>query len=226
MLIQSQTRPQITRHFPVATGVTINEEGLALSAVADGGIAKAQLTDGTSDVFLGVAFNHTMTVTAVPYVADITAVGTTLTLPFTPISGQLRLVNKTEGVNLTAGNPGTTAREYSVSGTTVTLHTGESNDVITVYLKYTPTVDQALMISGEGMPGAQADGIFQDIVGVITKGRVATTCFSIGVAWTAGVTCSVGANGQFLPSGGTALSNVLVAEVPTVNQHYLVLEIL
>lgn len=224
MLNYSYTRPQITRHWDVVAGVAITEEGRALAIVNDAGVAKVNLSTGTSDVFAGIAQNHTMSPTSLPYVADITAVGTTLTLPFTPISGQIYLVNKTEGQVLTAGSA-SNDNEYSVSGTTVTLHSGESGDVITVQLRYAPTVDQILAFYGEGMPGAQADTTFQNRVGVITKGRVATTCFNVG-AYTAGALLRIGASGMIVPSGGTQIANAVVAEIPTTSNHYIVVDLL
>lgn len=229
MLISAQTRvlPGGSRFFDVAAGATVNEEGRALVLVDSNGVAKAQFSaGGAGEIFAGISLSHVITPSSLAKHGTATAVGVTLTLPKTPISGQIRLYNVTDGQALTLGNP-TNDNEYSVSGATVTLHSGETGDNIRYDIRYTPTVDEAIQEYGEGMVGVLSDRQIAGTVGAITKGIVATTCYLVDSAWTVGAAVKTGANGFFTQGGsGTTLSNVIVRSAPSATSPYLVLELL
>lgn len=230
MLIQAQTfiPPGGTRLFDVVAGVSIPEEGRALCYVADSGVGKVNLSTGSgTEYFAGVSASHTMLPTSMAAHGTAVAVGTTLTLPKTPISGQIYLYNVTESQALTLGSA-SNDNEYSVSGTTVTLHSGESGDTIRYAIRYTPTVEEALQEWGEGMIGAQADGSIMNTITAITKGRVATTCYLVNVAWTAGVPVKIGANGFFVPNAGSgnAVATALIHQAPSSTAPYLILDLI
>lgn len=229
MLQLSQSRVQLSRQFDVAAGASIVEEGRALILVNDSGVAKVQQSaGGASEVFAGFSVSHTMVPTDLPSHSNIVANGTSLTLPFTPISGQLRIVDTATNTALTivAGAPAAGEAQW-VSGTTVTLNAAQSGITAFVSLRYTATVAQALAYYGEGFPGKTASQSIQNRVSAITKGRVATTCYDVSAAYTAGAAVKTAANGYVSGGGsGTTLTNVICAQVPSAGSPYLVLDLL
>lgn len=204
----------------IASGVSVAEEGLALVWVNDNGVAKLSPATGAgSDVFAGFSQSHDTLPTSLPYVGAVTASGTTLTLPFTPITGQIRLRDGAQV--LAAGNPGTTANEYSIAGNVVTLHAGQADKVIAVTLRYAPTVSQARAIYGDGLPGAESNSAIQGRVSYIYRGVLYTSCFDASVAYTPGAAVKVAANG-FVTSGGSgATTPFKVKSAPTAETPWL-----
>lgn len=216
MLQLSKTRLEASRQFPVASTFAITAEGMALVLANDNGVAAVKpSTAGTSDAFAGFSTSHTMVPSSALYYGSILAVGTVLTLPNTPISGQIALYDGAQ--ILTAGNPATTANEYSISGNVVTLHAGQSAKTITVRLRYALTVEQAVQLYGEGMPGDLAAADLYDRVGSITKGVVYTDQYDVTGVWVAAAAVKSGANGQVVPAAGTGttIPNCYVHEVPS-----------
>lgn len=231
MLILSHTRPQLSRPHSVASGISITEEGLALVGVNDGGVMKARPStgSGTTEKFLGVAASHTMIPSVLPSITNVQAVGTTLTLPFQPITGQLRLESPSgTAFTIVTGSPNASEAQYSGTGLTVTLNAADADKVFVVSLNYAPTVAQAIAHSGEGMPGQLARQTIQGRVGCIQTGIVATTCFSLTNPFTAGLSVTLAPNGLFNGNAGsgTPLPNVLVEAVPSVGSPYLILNLL
>lgn len=230
MLVIEQTRTQLSRQDDVAAGVTVNEEGKALVVVDNGGVsAVRESTGGGSEVFAGVSLSHVMVPTNLPAHGRLTATGTTLTLPFTPISGQLRIVRVSDATALTIvpGAPAAGEAQWT-AGTGVTLNAADTGGVFDYSLRYSATVDQAIQAYGEGFPGAMSGQQIQGKVGMITKGRVATTNYSVAFPFTAGAAVKLGAGGTFTGAGGsgTALPSVICKQVPSAGSPYLVLELL
>lgn len=218
MLSHAKTRLENSRQYGVASTFAIAAEGLALIFANDNGVANVKpSTSGTSDQFAGFSLSHTMVPSSALYYGTITAAATVLTLPNTPISGQIVLMDGAQV--LTAGNPATTANEYSISGNVVTLHSGQSGKAITVRLRYALTAEQAVQLYGEGMPGDLAAADIYDRVGAITKGTVYTDQYDVTGTWTAGAAVKSGANGQVVPAAGTGttIPGCVVAEVPSAS---------
>lgn len=227
-MMHPKTRIEAARQYGVASTFSISAEGLAMVFANDNGVANVKpSTSGTSDSFAGFSSSHTMVPSSAIYIGDVTADDTTLTLPYTPISGQLQLYDGAQA--LAVGNPGTTANQYSISGATVTLHSGQTDAVISVRLRYSLTVEQAVMLYGEGMPGDLAAADIYDRVGAITKGVVYTDQYDVTGVFVAGAAVKSGANGQVVPAAGTGttIPNCYVAEVPTAaNGGFLGLQLL
>lgn len=231
MLIQSQTRAQLSKTWEVVNGVAITEEGLALVLVNDGGVAKVRpSTGGADEVFAGVSISHTMIPTNLPSITQITAVGTTLTLPFQPITGQLRLESPAgTAFTIGTGAPGSAGTaQYSGTGTTVTLNAADSGKTFIVSLIHAATVEQAVAFAGEGFPGQLSRQSTRGHCGVYQTGLIATTNFSLSNAFTAGKSVTLAANGLFNGDGGsgTELPRAIVRSVPSVGSPYLILDLL
>ena len=217
-MLHSKTRLEASRQYGVASTFSIGAEGMALVFANDNGVANVKpSTSGTSDAFAGFSLSHTMSPSSAIFIGNVTAVDTTLTLPFTPISGQLSLYDGAQA--LAVGNPGTTANQYSIAGNVVTLHSGQNDKVIAVQLRYALTVEQSALLYGEGMPGDLAAADVYDRMGAITKGVVYTDQYDISGVWVAGAAVKSGANGQVVPAAGTGttIPNCYVAEVPTAS---------
>lgn len=213
----------------VTAGVQPTEEGLCMVLV-DNGNGRASISPSTgsgTEVFAGFSYGHYMAPSTLPLVTIIDAVGTTLTLPKTPISGQLRLMDGTQ--LLTAGNPATTANEYSISGNVVTLHSGQSNRTISVQMRFTPTVSEVAVLFGEGSQGQslQARSAVYGRLNCISRDLVATSCFLADAAYTPGAALRMAPNGFVTTGGtGTVIPGASVYQAPASdNNGFLVIRI-
>lgn len=225
----AHSRMQLSKHWEVATGQFVTDEGVALTVVNDAGVAKVQPStgSGSSEVFAGVSINYVTPPAILPYAGTLAAVGTTLTLPFTPVSGQVNLYDTTSSTQLAIGSA-SNAGEFSVSGNTVTLNAAQSGHTMRVVLAYTPTVQQAMNAYGEGFPGMQSSIQLQGTIGCVTRGTIATTFFDAAATWTVGAPVRLASNGRFTQGGtSTILSNVICAAAPfSQPDGYLVVELL
>lgn len=227
-LYLAKTRIENSRQREVASGFAVGQEGLALVFTADNGVGKVRPSAGgvNTERFAGFAMSHTMVPTSATFFGEVKAVGTTLTLPQTPIAGQLYLLDGAQV--LTAGAPGN-ANEYSISGNVVTLHSGQADKSITVALRYALTVEQAILLHGEGMAGDLASSDIYDRTGTVTAGIIATDQYTINTPFTAGGPAYLGANGQVTATAGsnTIIPNCSVQEVPSAaNGGWLVLDLI
>lgn len=226
---QSRFNANSVEPHDVTTGVLIAEEGLCLALVnnGDGRATVSPCTGSGTETFAGFAYGHYMAPSTLPLVTDIDAVGTTLTLPKTPISGQLRLLDGSQ--LLTAGNPATTANEYSITDNVVTLHSGQSNRTITVQMRWTPTVDEVSALFGDGVQGQglRSRSAVYGRINAIKRDIVATTCFLADVAYTPGAALRMAANGFVTTGGsGTVIPGASVYRAPSsTNNGVLVIRI-
>jgi hypothetical protein len=225
MLNFAQSKIMDSTERPVATGSTVTAEGAALvNDAANGGVKLA--TGAATDQFVGVSLSQQLTLLSLPAVEEITVPSTstyTVTLAHTPTGGTLLVELAVAGTDLAAGNPATTAMEYSVSGAVLTFNVAQAGAAIRVAYRYAPTTVQARTIQGDVPPGGAAS-LSIGTVGVITKGDIMTTEFDTTVNWgtVSGTTPIKLSSGGLFTIGGSGVSvPAHVTSLPSVDSPFL-----
>lgn len=212
---------------PVATGYTVTAEGQALVADYTGSVFGVRPgTAGATEKFYGVSIAQQLTLLYLPMIE--TAVSPTLsgppttftiTLARTPV-GNIRFYDETTPAALTPGNPTLNANEYTLVGDQLTLNYSAqgAGKTLSLSYRYSPTTVEAMTVQGDIPPGGAAN-LTLGTMGVIRKGRIATTEFDTSVDWTVtSPTITLGANGLFTIGGtGIAVPNAVVVEIPNVS---------
>lgn len=218
MLQLSHTRVYESRSHNVATGYSVADSGLALVYTDDNGVAGVRPSSGVaSEIYAGTSQTRPIVPSTLAVAGQFTAAAVTLTLPKTPIAGQLRIV-ALDGTPQVLGNPAN-ANEYSIVGNVVTINVARTGEAFNVQLRYTPTVTEALAASGE-IPGALAQTLTDRVTG-ITRGIIATTSWDVTSAWVAGTPVRLGPNGVFTQAGaGELIPGSVLDAVP--NGSYIV----
>lgn len=223
MLYFPNTRIFDSVERPIAPSQTIDAEGAALVVSMSGGAFGVQLSAGTSgEKFAGVSLASVINPSSYANVEDITVgAGATYTLALTNLSNTLFVYDLTTSTVIAAGNPGTTANQYSIAGTTITFHSGQVGHSVRIAYRYTPTVQQIRTIQGDE-PAGRAAMFTLGSVGVITRGDVMTSQFDTAVNWNAANPAVVlGANGLFTIGGTGVAVPGYVTSVPTPDSPYL-----
>jgi hypothetical protein len=213
-----------TRVAELHSSVATVEEGTPMSFVFEGGKAYVKpSTDTADEKYAGCAIGVPVTPTTVPIVETFVAPASspyTITLSKTMKGSDIRVVsiaaNGTRTAQ-TAGNPGTTANNYSISNGVITLHSGQAGLVIEVTYKYDITLQEAIMkyrfdgfasINNSTSIGTQ---------GLLTTGRLYTSMFDITVDWhsiDAGTAITIG-DGVYTIGGSGTETDAMVIEAPS-----------
>jgi hypothetical protein len=226
MLYFPQTRPELTVERPLQAGVTVNAEGCALVGNIVGGVYGLKPSAGGETSLAGVAINTPIQPLSLPFIETlvVSAAGQVV-LSNTPVGGSIYVINATTGSALTPVASAPTASQYMLDGTNVNaLDTNTSNSGVslTVAYRYSPTVQQAMQLQGNVLPGGPA-GAYLGQVGVITRGDIYTSEFDTSVSWTSAVGVTLEANGLFGPANtaGAAVSGVQIISLPSTGSAYL-----
>jgi len=205
----------------VASGASVAAEGAALVRAAGASASGVTVSQGTSgEIFAGFSFAG---VSAAPFPITSTSKAESFTVPssgtvtlaFTPISGQVLIYDKTAGavVAISGG--------VSVTGNTVAGLTS-GNSVLITY-KYTLTSLQAIAMQGDVQPGGYAGARIGQI-GLIQGGVIYTDQFDASKDYSnvAKDGLLLGANGIVTTSGsGVAIAGAYVVALPTVEVPFL-----
>lgn len=228
MLLFDKTRILESVEVPVQTGFTVTAEGQALVSDYTGGVFGVKPSLVGAGQFYGVSIAQQMTLLYLPMMETVVTptispapTYVTITLARTPASN-IRFYNNTTSVlasttNVSPAMPAA-ATEYNLTGNVLTLlyaNHGAGNSLSLSY-RYSPTTVEALTVQGDIPPGGAAN-LTLGTMGVIRKGRIATTEFDTSVNWAAGGTLTVTANGLFTIGGATAVPNAVIVEVPGVS---------
>lgn len=214
-----------SRPAPAAPNHGIVEDGQALVAVNDGSgkLAVKAATGGAGEKFFGIAILEAGRPTRLPGV--ITVVGTgALQTALTTIANY---VNGTASVYSAAGVKEADETNVAVAsdGKVTVKAAADEGEVFTIRYSYSPTVGEAQMLYGEQESqisplavGAQP--------GVFKHGLIYVSNYDTTQEWAINDVPTLGANGIFTKggSGGTA-TGAVVAEIPSLGQPYLGLEI-
>lgn len=227
MLQMRETRIVTTKHLPVASGVQVPEEGIALSYIKEAGDTKVQPSTGVAgEVFAGVSYSRNSAPAMLPNVeVGTVGAGKTITLARTPLPGQIMVKCGATVLTLAAGAPADAAKAQVV-GNVVTLHADQVGAAYTVQYIYAPTIIEARSIKGDVQIGGLAS-IALGIVGVIQHAEICTNFFDASQDWTNVLFAKLAANGTFTPAAdaATGIHGVVVKNTPSSANPYLTLAI-
>lgn len=228
MLQLRDTRIIHTKHTKVATGIIIAEEGVALvGSNEDGELVCSPSAGGDTGPFLGLSYERFAPPASVPSVKSyVIPSDLTIVLPRTPQAGQLGVLVNGTAVEVVAGAPAD-ATEVKAAGDTLTFFAGEAGKTAKVTFIYTPTLEEARTLVGDG-PFAGLSSSTTGIIGRFTQGRVGTSLFDAGADWTGALFVKLAAGGRFTPcaaNDAARLTNVVLVNSPTGDSPFVVLDI-
>lgn len=224
MLLFDKTRILESVEVPVQTGFTVTAEGQALVSDYTGGVFGVKPSLVGAGQYYGASMAQQLTLLYLPMMESVVSptiapVPTTfaITLARTP-TGNIRFYDVTNGVAIVAGNPAANPNEYTLVGNLLTLNYAAQGAGKTLALsyRYSPTTVEALSVQGDIPPGGAAN-LTLGTMGVIRKGRIATTEFDTSVNWAAGGALTVTANGLYTIGGATPVTGAVIIEVPGVS---------
>jgi hypothetical protein len=207
----------------VAPGALIVNEGAALIRATGAPASGVTVSAGAAnEIFAGfsiagtcgAAFNPAYASKVEPFLVPSSG---SITLAFTPVSGQIIVVNTATGTPI------------AIDGTTVTL-TGKTIAGLTAGLTvnvtylYALTVVQARALQGDAAPGGYS-GAYVGQVGTAKRGIIFTDQFDASKNWAAATGIKLAANGQITDQSGSgvAIQGYVVA-VPNVEVPFLGIE--
>jgi hypothetical protein len=206
----------------LAPGVSISEEGQALSYVKVNGTTYVAPSSALDSSFAGVSIARNSPPATVPVVEEHNVTGGQVTLVKTPKSGQL-LVK----INGTAATPvvGAPAQgHYSLTNNVLTFNAADEGLPVFVQYVYVPTTEEARQILGDAPYGGLAANLMGTI-SVMKRGTIATSFFDASQDWTTTLYAKFGDGGLFVP--GTAndhIPNVRVKNSPSAAMPFLELD--
>lgn len=212
-----------SNEFPLADGVTMIAEGVAMVGAMTGGVFGVSPSSAATGKFMGFALMQT---TAVPAVqtsatrverlttADSSGDGV-VTLARTPVGKVLARTVSTA----VAFSDGDTAE----SGNTVTLTGAGAGVVVDVTYRYALSVLESRNRYGDPKPQGFSGNTLRQ-VGVAQTGIVYTDQFDPAVDWATAATINLGANGILTTGGSGSAIDAVVVSLPSIEYPYLGLE--
>lgn len=204
----------------VAPGAVIAAEGQALvrapGAIASGVTPSMAAT--ATEVFAGFAIAGTSAAPMASAYANkvqefVVPASGIITLPLTPVAGQLFLYDVTNGAAVTG---------QTVNGAVVSVLT--PGITVRATFKYALTVIQARAAEGDVQPGGYA-GATVGQIGLAKRGVIYTSEFDAAVNWAAATAIKLAANGRVTnqAGAGNTIQGYVVA-VPTQEVPFLGIE--
>jgi len=210
----------------LATGVAIQEEGVALAYVKEAGETKVQPSTGADgERFAGFAIARNLPPQTLPLVEEGTAEASG-SFTRAPIAGQVLV--KVGGVSLTVlTDPAATpqADEIVIVGSSYKVAAGNVGKALSAQYLYTPTVQEARTVIGDAPYGGLAANAL-GTVGVIKQAEVATSFFDASADWSNTTYAKLDAGGKLtVADATTGIPGLIVKNSPTVGSPFLVVEI-
>ncbi len=227
MLQMRNTRIIVDLLSPVAPGVLVPEEGLALVWSKVNGESVVSPSAGAG-IFAGVSKERFAPPARVPFIGSFTIESGAVELPRAPVAiGQIGVLGL--GASIVAPTVGTEAGAAGTAvldGTTLLFDEADEGKTITVQLLYVPTVEEARSFQGDLPFGGHASALTQTI-GRIVQGEIATSAFDPSKDWTNVLAVGLGPNGTFIPAAGAnTVPNVVVLNSPSAANPFLILQLL
>jgi len=225
MLLFDKTRIVESVEVPVQIGFTVTAEGQALVSDYTSGVFGVKPSLVGAGQYYGASMAQQLTLLYLPMMESVVSptiapapATFSITLARTP-TGNIRFYDNTtaQAITVAVAVPAA-ANEYNLTGNVLTLayaHHGAGKTLALSY-RYSPTTVEALSVQGDIPPGGAAN-LTLGTMGVIRKGRIATTEFDTSVDWSAGGALTVTANGLYTIGGATAVPNAVIIEVPGVS---------
>lgn len=228
MLDVSNTRPGTSTELPVYSLAGAVEEGVALIHIPEGGLGKVQPSTGgaNTNIFAGVALGYYTLPTQGVRVEEITVPSGapyTVTLKAAPLAPSTGMLVKHNATVYTYDAAADATGEYAVADKVITFNSADANKKVVVTYRYTLSLQEALALTGDGVPGAVAPAAVTQTIGVIQKGVVYTDKFDTNDDWAAADIADIkaGANGFFQRGGTGAAVRGYVVHVPSADKPFL-----
>lgn len=215
MIAQKLTRLFRTEHFPVQEGVVIQEEGMALVFVQEGGKTVVKPSTGAAgEVFAGLSQSRNSPPSFIPHVFEsVIPASLVVELPRIPMAGQILV--KVGGTKLTVvADAPASASEVQLTVDKLIFFAGEAAKSLYVQYIYEPSLAEARTVLGD-MPIGGLPSTYQGIIGVTLHGTVGTTMYDASKDWSGVINPRLGVDGRLTTDGpGTLLTNVQVIQTP------------
>lgn len=229
MLFQNATKIQMTNESPLVPGTQIQEEGVALVRVMHKGSSMLQLATGAADeLFAGFAIARNMPPQFQVFIEDGTVDGSlTHVCERMPQPGQLLV--KVGGVIMTQGAEDAAplaATGVNVVGAEIKFHADHEGKEKYIQYAYELTVSEARALTGDQPIGGLPSNI-EGQCAYIKLGVVGTNMVDMSHDWSAvGHHPRLSAGGKLSAGGeGTLLKNVVITQLPTGDNPYIVVEV-
>lgn len=227
MIEQKYTRIFHTEHRPVETGVVIPDEGVTLVYAKEGERTVVRPSTGTSgEIFAGLSMSRNAPPLFVPLVLDSVLEEAGLELPRTPMAGQIlvRVGGTKVTVNAATSAPAD-ATSVSLDDNNLVFHADHVGEDIFIQFMYEPTVIEARQFNGD-VPVGGLSSSARGIIGVVTRGDVATSYFDASADWSSALRAKLGADGVLTTAGsGEEAGGLTIINAPTAANPMLVVNL-
>lgn len=227
MIEQKYTRIFHTEHRPVETGVVIPDEGVTLVYAKEGERTVVRPSTGTAgEIFAGLSMSRNAPPLFVPLVLDSVLEEVGLELPRTPMAGQIlvRVGGTKVTVNAATSAPAD-ATSVSLDDNNLVFHADHVGEDIFIQFMYEPTVIEARQFNGD-VPVGGLSSSARGIIGVVTRGDVATSYFDASADWSSALRAKLGADGVLTTAGsGEEAGGLTIINAPTAANPMLVVNL-
>lgn len=212
-----------SNEFPLAAGVTMVAEGVAMVGGFTSGVFGVQPSSAATGKFMGFALMQTSAIpavqTSVIRTERLTTVNSSgdgvVTLQRTPV-GKVLARTVSTGVAFSDG-------DTAESGNTITLTGAGAGVVVDVTYRHALTVEESRNRYGDPKPEGYSGNILRQ-VGVAQTGIVFTDQFDPAIDWATAATVNLGANGIITSGGAGSAIDAVVVSLPSVEYPYLGLQ--
>ena len=207
----------------LASGVSIQEEGVPMTYIKENGDTKVEIGVANAK-FAGIAIARNMPPATLPMVeAGVIPESGTGTLTRAPIPGALLV--KIDGVVATiVVTAPTAAGEVQVVKDQYAFFEDDAGKTATFQYQYVPTVQEARTVIGDIPYGGLAANALGTIA-CVKQGEVATSFFDASADWATALYAKI-VDGKFVPATPSAgIPGVTVKNSPSVGNPFLVVEL-
>lgn len=249
MIDQTQTREMMSRQYELAEGINLEDVGIGLVAVKVGGKTVVQPGSGASgEIFVGVADDIYMNPVYLPKIEE-SFVSASGTIPLTRVPAKKEdtmqisvweMEDETIGTSYTVETSGA-----PTAGSTCVLKLSSNPDLadyekaqlvfaeddankkMRIQYTYLPSALETLTVAGSMPVGGWAVNS-QRVVKVFKRGFIGTSCYDNTKDWTNAQLVKLSEGGIFTPAASEteALKNVQVMNTPSVDNGFLVLDLM
>lgn len=226
MLQMRNTRLYKSLFEQLASGVMIQEEGIALGYIKENGETVVQPSTGANgERFAGIALARNMPPNTLPMVEEGSIEEGSGELTRAPIAGQLLVTLDGVAAEIVATADLVAPGKVFVSGANYQVDAADVGKKARFQYHYVPSTVEARTILGDlpyGGLAANATGT----IAVIKQGTVATSFFDASADWSNTTYAKLGAGGRLMPAtAATGIQGVVVKNSPSVGNPFLVVEL-
>lgn len=227
MIEQKYTRIFHTEHRPVETGVVIPDEGVSLVYVKEAERTVVRPSTGAAgEIFAGLSMSRNAPPAFIPFVLEDAVNGASIELPRTPMASQILVRIGGAKMTINASDAAPTANtSVSLDDNVLRFHADHDGEDLFIQMMYEPTVVEARQYNGD-VPVGGLSSSARGIIGVVTRGDVATTYFDASADWSGAMKAKMGPDGLLTTAGsGAEARGVTVISAPTAANPLLVVNL-